>query len=486
MKLLKDILYKVEIQSVLGSTDININKIEFNSKNIVKNDLFVAIRGFEFDGNSFISNAISGGAKAIICNAQPSKIIKGVTYIIVNDSRKTLALISSNYYDNPSKKIKLIGITGTNGKTSSSSLMYQLFKSFDKKAGLISTNVILVNDNKFSTNQTTPDSLFINYILSEMVVSKVEYCFMEVSSHAISQMRIFGLSFDIGIFTNLTHDHLDYHKSFKDYRDVKKIFFDTLPKSAFAITNVDDKNGDYMVQNTICKTITYSLKSNSDFSLKILEKDFNGMKLLINDIEFWTKLTGSFNAYNILTVFCVAKVFNISDELILKKISSLNSPEGRFELINSNSDKIGIIDYAHSPDSLKQVLKTINDLKNSNDSLITVVGCGGDRDKEKRPLMGKIACSLSDKVIFTSDNPRFEDPEIIINQMKNGVENKDKHKIILELNRKKAIQEACELANKSDIILIAGKGHEKYQIKGDQKIEFNDKKILIETLKINK
>ena len=486
MKLLKDILYKVEIQSVIGKTDVDINKIEFNSKKIIKNDLFIAIKGYKSDGNSFISSAISNGASVIICTSFPTEIIKDVTYIVVNDSRKTLALISSNYYDNPSKKIKLIGITGTNGKTSSATLMYQLFKSFNKKAGLISTNIILVDDIKFNTNQTTPDSLFLNYILNKMVVSKVEYCFMEVSSHAISQMRIFNLSFDVGVFTNLTHDHLDYHNSFKDYRDVKKQFFDTLPKSGFAITNIDDKNGDYMVQNTICETYSYSLKSNSDFSLKILEKDFNGMKLLINDIELWTKLTGSFNAYNILTVFCVAKVFDISDELVLQNISSLNSPEGRFELINLESDKIGIIDYAHSPDSLKNVLNTINDIKNSSDSLITVVGCGGDRDKEKRPLMGKIACSLSDKVIFTSDNPRFEDPATIVDQMKNGVENKDKHKFILELNRKKAIQDACKLADHSDVILIAGKGHEKYQIKGDEKIEFNDKEILIESLKNNK
>ena len=486
MKLLKDILYKVEIQSVIGNTDININKIEFNSKKILKNDLFIAIKGYKSDGNSFISNAISNGSKAIICNSVPSQITKDVTYIIVIDSRKTLALISSNYYDNPSQKIKLIGVTGTNGKTSSTTLMYQLFKSFNKKVGLISTNIILVNNIKFKANQTTPDSLYLNYILNEMVISKVEYCFMEVSSHAISQMRVYNLSFDVGVFTNLSHDHLDYHKSFKDYRDVKKIFFDSLPKSSFAITNVDDKNGNYMVQNAVCEIFSYSLKFNSNFSLKILEKDFNGMKLLINDIELWTKLTGTFNAYNILTVYCVAKVFNISDESILQKISSLNSPEGRFELINLNSDKIGIIDYAHSPDSLKNVLNTINDIKNLNESLITVIGCGGDRDKEKRPLMGKIACSLSDKVIFTSDNPRSEDPIVIIDQMKSGVKNKDKHKFILEINRRKAIQEACELARKNDVILIAGKGHEKYQITGKEKMKFNDKKILIESLKINK
>ena len=483
MKLLKDILYGVEIQSVIGNTDIGINKIEFNSKKIIQNDLFIAIKGYKSDGNSFISNSISKGAKAIICNSVPSQITKDVTYIIVFDSRKTLSLISSNYYDNPSKKIKLVGVTGTNGKTSSTTLMYQLFKSFNKKVGLISTNIILVNDIEFNTSQTTPDSLFLNYILNEMVNSKVEYCFMEVSSHAISQMRTYNLNFNVGVFTNFTHDHLDYHKSFKDYRDVKKIFFYCLPKSSFAITNVDDKNGNYMVQNAVCKIFSYSLKSNSDFSLKILEKDFNGMKLLIDDTELWTKLTGTFNAYNILTVFCVAKVFNISNELILQKISSLNSPEGRFELVNLNSDKIGIIDYAHSPDSLKNVLNTINDIKKLSESLITVVGCGGDRDKEKRPLMGKIACSLSDKVIFTSDNPRSEDPVLIIDQMKNGVEKKDKHKFILEINRRKAIQDACEIARKNDIILIAGKGHEKYQIKGQEKIEFNDKNFLIESLK---
>ena len=270
MKLLKDILYKVEIQSVIGNTDIEINKIEFNSKKIIQNDLFIAIKGYKSDGNSFISNAISNGANAIICNSVPSQITKDVTYIIVFDSRKTLSLISSNYYDNPSQKIKLIGVTGTNGKTSCTTLMYQLFKSLYKKVGLISTNIIMVNDIEFNTSQTTPDSLFLNYILNEMVNSKVEYCFMEVSSHAISQMRTYNLNFNVGVFTNLTHDHLDYHKSFKDYRDVKKIFFDSLPKSSFAITNVDDKNGNYMVQNAVCKIFSYSLKSNSDFSVKIL------------------------------------------------------------------------------------------------------------------------------------------------------------------------------------------------------------------------
>ena len=485
MNLLKDILYKVEIQSVLGSTSLNINKIEFDSKKISKGDLFVAIKGFKNDGNNFINSAIDKGASVIVCQLFPKNIIKEVTYVLVQDSRKALALISSNFYKDPSKKLKLIGVTGTNGKTSCTTLMYNLFKKLNKKVGLISTNIILVNEKKIQSNQTTPDPLFLNNILNHMVKLGIEYCFMEVSSHAISQNRIYGLTYAIGAFTNLSHDHLDYHKTFKDYRDVKKEFFDSLPKSSFSITNIDDKNGSYMIQNTISKSLTYSLNSNSDFSLKILEKDFNGMKILINGIELWTKLTGKFNAYNILLVYVIAKKLKISEDLILKNLSLLSSPEGRFELVNNISDKIGIIDYAHSPDSLKNVLITINEIKESKIHLITVVGCGGDRDKSKRPIMGKIASSLSDRVIFTSDNPRHENPVDIINQMRDGVNECDISKVDYEIDREKAIQKACSKAGNRDIILIAGKGHEKYQIYGDNKMDFNDRDVLIKLLKTN-
>ena len=486
MKLLKDILYKVNIVSVIGSTDLNFNKIEFNSRCISKNDLFIAIKGNDSDGNFYIPQAIDNGAKIILCESSPKIIVKGISYVIIKDSRQSLAIISSNFYNNPSSKLKLIGITGTNGKTTTSTLMHQLFMLLNNKVGLISTNKILINKKVLQSTHTTPDSLNLNRILSMMVEEGVEYCFMEVSSHAIDQHRIYGLNFDIGLFTNLSHDHLDYHKSFKEYRDVKKAFINSLSKNSFAIINADDKNGAYMTQNTKAKVYKYALKSSSDFSLKILEKDFNGMKLLINGHEVWSKLIGEFNAYNILATYSLAKIFEYSDELILNKISSLISADGRFERILQNNNKnIGIIDYAHSPDSVQKILETLNELKNKEESLITVIGCGGDRDKAKRPLMGKIAASLSNKVIFTSDNPRFEDPKLIIDQMESGVEQKDVYKISRIIDRKEAIEFACQIAKDDDVILVAGKGHEKYQIKGSVKFEFDDKKILTKSLKTN-
>lgn len=486
MKLLKDILYKVNIVSVIGSTDLNFNKIEFNSRSISKNDLFIAIKGNDLDGNFYIPQAIDNGAKIILCESSPKIIVKGISYVIIKDSRQSLAIISSNFYNNPSSKLKLIGITGTNGKTTTSTLMHQLFMLLNNKVGLISTNKILINKKVLQSTHTTPDPLNLNRILSMMVEEGVEYCFMEVSSHAIDQHRIYGLNFDIGLFTNLSHDHLDYHKSFKEYRDVKKAFINSLSKNSFAIINADDKNGAYMTQNTKAKVYKYALKSSSDFSLKILEKDFNGMKLLINGHEVWSKLIGEFNAYNILATYSLAKIFEYSDELILNKISSLISADGRFERILQNNNKnIGIIDYAHSPDSVQKILETLNELKNKEESLITVIGCGGDRDKAKRPLMGKIAASLSNKVIFTSDNPRFEDPKLIIDQMESGVEQKDVYKISRIIDRKEAIEFACQIAKDDDVILVAGKGHEKYQIKGSVKFEFDDKKILTKSLKTN-
>ena len=483
MKLLKDILYGVNIVSVSGSTEINFNKIEFNSNKISKNDLFIAIKGNSVDGNMYISDAIENGAKIILSEDFTAKITKDVTYIIVRDSRAALAIISSNYYDNPTSKFKLIGVTGTNGKTTTTTLMYQLFSLLESKVGLISTNKILINNNVLGTTHTTPDPLSLNKIFSRMAENGVEFCFMEVSSHAINQKRIHGLSFDVGVFTNLSHDHLDYHNSFKEYRDVKKKFINSLSGDSIALINVDDKNGVYMTQNTKAKTFRYALKSSSDFSLKILEKDFNGMKLLINGFEVWSKLIGEFNAYNILATYSLSRALNYSDELILSKISSLVSVDGRFEKI-SYKNNIGVIDYAHSPDSIQKILETLNDLKNKKEQLITVIGCGGDRDKAKRPLMGKIAASLSDTVIFTSDNPRFEDPESIIVQMETGVDENDMSKVLKIIDRRKAIEFACQIAKENDVILVAGKGHEKYQVKGNVKEAFDDKETLIKSLKI--
>ena len=483
MKLLRDILYGVNIVSVSGSTEINFNKIEFNSNKISKNDLFIAIKGNSVDGNMYISDAIENGAKIILSEDLVTKLTKDVTYVIVRDSRAALAIISSNYYDNPTSKFKLIGVTGTNGKTTTTTLMYQLFLLLNSKVGLISTNKILINNNVIESTHTTPDPLSLNKIFSRMVEDGVEFCFMEVSSHAIDQKRIHGLCFDVGVFTNLSHDHLDYHNSFKEYRDVKKKFINSLSGDSIALINVDDKNGVYMTQNTKAKTFRYALKSSSDFSLKILEKDFNGMKLLINGFEVWSKLIGEFNAYNILATYSLSRALNYSDELILSKISSLVSVDGRFEKI-SYKNNIGVIDYAHSPDSIQKILETLNDLKNKKEQLITVIGCGGDRDKAKRPLMGKIAASLSDTVIFTSDNPRFEDPESIIVQMETGVDENDMSKVLKIIDRRKAIEFACQIAKENDVILVAGKGHEKYQVKGNVKEAFDDKETLIKSLKI--
>ena len=483
MKLLRDILYGVNIVSVSGSTEINFNKIEFNSNKISKNDLFIAIKGNRVDGNMYISDAIENGAKIILSEDLVTKLTKDVTYVIVRDSRAALAIISSNYYDNPTSKFKLIGVTGTNGKTTTTTLMYQLFSLLESKVGLISTNKILINNNVIESTHTTPDPLSLNKIFSRMVEDGVEFCFMEVSSHAIDQKRIHGLCFDVGVFTNLSHDHLDYHNSFKEYRDVKKKFINSLSGDSIALINVDDKNGVYMTQNTKAKTFRYALKSSSDFSLKILEKDFNGMKLLINGFEVWSKLIGEFNAYNILATYSLSRALNYSDELILSKISSLVSVDGRFEKI-SYKNNIGVIDYAHSPDSIQKILETLNDLKNKKEQLITVIGCGGDRDKAKRPLMGKIAASLSDTVIFTSDNPRFEDPESIIVQMETGVDENDMSKVLKIIDRRKAIEFACQIAKENDVILVAGKGHEKYQVKGNVKEAFDEKETLIKSLKI--
>ena len=483
MKLLRDILYGVNIVSVSGSTEINFNKIEFNSNKISKNDLFIAIKGNRVDGNMYISDAIENGAKIILSEDLVTKLTKDVTYVIVRDSRAALAIISSNYYDNPTSKFKLIGVTGTNGKTTTTTLMYQLFLLLNSKVGLISTNKVLINNNVIESTHTTPDPLSLNKIFSRMVEDGVEFCFMEVSSHAIDQKRIHGLCFDVGVFTNLSHDHLDYHNSFKEYRDVKKKFINSLSGDSIALINVDDKNGVYMTQNTKAKTFRYALKSSSDFSLKILEKDFNGMKLLINGFEVWSKLIGEFNAYNILATYSLSRALNYSDELILSKISSLVSVDGRFEKI-SYKNNIGVIDYAHSPDSIQKILETLNDLKNKKEQLITVIGCGGDRDKAKRPLMGKIAASLSDTVIFTSDNPRFEDPESIIVQMETGVDENDMSKVLKIIDRRKAIEFACQIAKENDVILVAGKGHEKYQVKGNVKEAFDDKETLIKSLKI--
>lgn len=483
MKQLKDILYKVHIEAVHGATDITVSKIEFDSRKIELNDVFVAIRGTLSDGHDYIEKALSLGAVAVICEEFPSVIVNGVTYIKVKDSNEALAFLAANYYENPSENIRLVGVTGTNGKTTIASLLYQLFKKAGYKVGLLSTVKIMVDEQEFKATHTTPDSLTINKYLDLMVQEGCEFCFMEVSSHGVHQKRTEALRFEGGVFTNLSHDHLDYHNTFAEYRDVKKSFFDNLPKSAFAITNIDDKNGLVMLQNTKAKKLTYALKSYADYKAQILENQLSGLLLKINDNEVWVKLIGSFNAYNLLAIYGVAVELGIEKVEALRLLSELESVSGRFQFIVSDSKITAIVDYAHTPDALENVLKTIEDIRTKNEQLITVVGCGGDRDKKKRPIMANIASSMSDKAIFTSDNPRTENPETIIEEMEKGVEPQNFKKTVSILDRKQAIKTACQLANPNDIILIAGKGHETYQEINGVRHDFDDLQIVTELLK---
>lgn len=479
---LKDILYKVAIEVVKGSTDVAVNKIEFDSRKIQENDVFVAIRGTVSNGHDFIEKAINLGATVIVCDILPSLIITGVTYIQVKDTNSALAFLASNYYQNPSANLKLVGITGTNGKTTIASLLYQLFKKAGYKVGLISTVKIMVDDTEYKATHTTPDSLTINYYLAEMNAVGVEYCFMEVSSHGIHQKRAEGLHFAGGIFTNLSHDHLDYHPTFAEYRDVKKSFFDHLPKSAFALTNIDDKNGNVMLQNTSARKLTYALKSYADYKAQILENQLSGLLLKINDNEVWVRLIGTFNAYNLLAIYGTAVELGLDKLEVLRLLSELESVSGRFQFIISDQKITAIVDYAHTPDALENVLKTINDIRTNNEQLITVVGCGGDRDKAKRPIMANIATTMSNKIIITSDNPRTEDPIDIIEDMEKGVEPQNHKKTLSIVDRKQAIKTACQLANPNDIILIAGKGHETYQEIQGVRYDFDDMKIVKELL----
>lgn len=474
MKLLKDILYKVSIESVKGSTAVQVQNIHFDSRLIRQGDVFVAITGAEADGHLYIDAAISKGAVAIVCEELSPELAPQVTYIAVKDSREALAFIASNYYDNPSSNLKLVGVTGTNGKTTVSSLLYQVFKALGFKVGLISTVTIKVDDKDFSTRLTTPDSITINSYLKMMNEVGVEMCFMEVSSHGIAQHRTLGLDFVGGIFTNLSQDHLDYHNSFADYRNVKKRFFDQLSTADFALTNVDDKNGKYMLQNTKAKTYGYGLKNLTDYKVKILEKSFSGLKLNINGNEVWSRFIGDFNAYNLIAVYATADLLGVDELENLQTLSQLSPVGGRYQHHISETGIHIIVDYAHTPDALKNVLETTNAIRTRNEELITVVGCGGDRDKTKRPLMGKIAGNLSSKVIFTSDNPRTEDPDQIIKAIEKGVEPQDTSKILSITSREQAIKTACSLAHKGDIILIAGKGHETYQEVNGQRTDFDD------------
>ena len=474
MKTVQDILYRVDIDGVIGNTSSEVVAVIFDSRNVIKNSMYVAKKGVLFDGHDFISQAIEYGAKSIVCEQLPLYRIKGIVYILVSNSSKALGIIASNFYNNPSSQLTLVGVTGTNGKTTISSLLYELFSKEGYVSGLLSTVKICYDKKILNTTLTTPDSVTINKHLRLMLDAGVSHCFMEVSSHGLAQFRLEGLTFSGGIFSNITHDHLDYHGDFKSYRDIKKLFFDGLQKTAFALTNLDDKNGSFMLQNTRAKKYSYATSHYADYQIQILECEFSGMLLRIQSQEVWTKLIGKFNSQNLIAVYGTAILLGMKPLDILKRISDLNSVDGRFQIFQTSNKVTIVIDYAHTPHALESVLKTINIIRTRNESLITVVGCGGNRDQEKRPLIGKLAVELSDKVIFTSDNPRDEEPSIILSEIIKGVPAEHFKKVLKITLREEAIAMAGQLAKEGDIVLIAGKGHETYQeIKGE-KIPFND------------
>jgi UDP-N-acetylmuramoyl-L-alanyl-D-glutamate--2,6-diaminopimelate ligase len=474
MKLLKDILYKCSIDEMAGNTHLAIEKITFDSRAIVKHTLFIAIKGTLSDGHAFIDKAIESGANAIVCEELPSELNEDVTYIKVKNSAETLGIIASNFYDNPSSELKLIGITGTNGKTTVASLLHQLFLLLDNKAGLLSTVQILVNKEVYPATHTTPDPITINNYLRKMVDEGCKYCFMEVSSHGLVQNRVSGLEFDGAAFTNITHDHLDYHKTFTEYIHAKQMLFNGLSKKAFALINVDDRNSGKMTEKSAAKLYSYALKSGADYKTKILESQLNGTLLSINNQEVWTQLTGDFNASNLTAVYAIADLMGLERLQLLTAISTLKPVSGRFQYVISKSKITAIVDYAHTPDALKNVLSTISKLRTGNEKVITIVGCGGDRDKTKRPEMARIAAELSNQIVLTSDNPRTEDPEAILNDMEAGLDPSLKAKSLRISDRHIAIKTANTLAQPGDIILIAGKGHETYQDIAGVKHHFDD------------
>ncbi len=484
MKLLKDILYKVSLIEVVGSTNVAINAIQFDSRKIGKDNLFVAMRGTVSDGHKYIDNTITAGAIAVLCEEIPVSINEKITYIKVKDTSASLGIIASNFYDNPSEHIKLVGVTGTNGKTTTVTLLFNLFKKLNYKVGLLSTVKNQINNDVLAATHTTPDAIELNSLLRDMVNKGCTHCFMEVSSHAVVQNRIAGIHFTGGVFTNITHDHLDYHKTFDEYIKAKKGFFDALGSDAFALTNKDDANGNIMLQNSKAEKKSYSLRGMADYRCRVIENQFSGLHLNIDNQEVWSKLIGSFNAYNLLAVYATAVLLKEDKTNVLTTLSSLNSVEGRFQYVRTDNGIIGIVDYAHTPDALVNVLKTIGDIRTGNEQVITVVGCGGDRDVAKRPLMAKIACDLSNKVILTSDNPRSEEPAAIIKDMQKGVDAVNNKKTISITERSEAIKTACSYAKQGDIILVAGKGHEKYQEVKGVKHAFDDMEVLKENLKL--
>jgi UDP-N-acetylmuramoyl-L-alanyl-D-glutamate--2,6-diaminopimelate ligase len=484
MRYLSDIIEGVAFTELQGSADVEISAVVFDSRKVVPDCLFVALKGTAVDGHDYIEQAIKDGAIAVICEQLPAHVTGEVDFLMVADSAKALGTIAANFYENPSSNLKLVGVTGTNGKTTIATLLYKLFRDMGYKCGLLSTVENQVNGRIIPSTHTTPDPVALNELLSEMVNEGCDYCFMEVSSHAVAQHRIEGLRFSGGIFSNLTHDHLDYHKTFDSYLKAKKAFFDGLPKSAFALTNSDDKNGNVMLQNTLAHKKTYGLKSMADYKARIIENQFGGLLLNVDGEEVWFKLVGTFNAYNLLAVYATAMLLDQDSSKVLVSLSKLTGAEGRFEYVVSPNKVIGIVDYAHTPDAVQNVLSTIHDIRKGSEKVITVIGCGGDRDKTKRPVMAKVASEWSDKLILTSDNPRTEDPAEIIKDMEAGIDPAFKRYAVSIADRREAIKTACMFAQPGDIVLLAGKGHEKYQEINGVKNHFDDMEELLEQFKL--
>ncbi len=483
MKKLGQILSANAALEVIGNLDVMVNNLTFDSRQVVKGSCFIAVKGTQSDGHSFIDKAIELGAVAIVCEVLPESKVKGTSYVKVKDTSEVLGIIATSFYDNPSQKIKLIGITGTNGKTTTVTLLYRLFNKLGFKSGLLSTVVNFIGDEEIPATHTTPDAIQLNKLLAQMVEAGCTHCFMEVSSHAIVQNRIAGLKFAGALFSNITHDHLDYHKTFEEYLKAKKRFFDLLPNDAFALINIDDRNGRVMVQNTAAKVSSYSLRSMANFKCKVIENHFDGMLLNLDSIEVWTRLVGGFNAYNILAIYSAARLLGVERDTVLTELSSMTAVSGRFEHMKSPKGINVVVDYAHTPDALQNVIDTINEIRNPDNKLISVVGAGGNRDKTKRPVMAKVAVEGSGMVVLTSDNPRFEEPEDILKDMKAGIEPSMVGKVLTIVDRKEAIRTAYMLANAGDVVLVAGKGHENYQeIKG-VKHHFDDKEVIEEIFK---
>jgi UDP-N-acetylmuramoyl-L-alanyl-D-glutamate--2,6-diaminopimelate ligase len=483
LKALKELIQSYNFLEVKGKTDIEVTGITADSRQVKSGWLFIAVKGTQTDGHQYIAKAIELGASVIVCETMPQQLSENVTYLNVTDAAEALGSLASAWYGNPSEALSLVGVTGTNGKTTTATLLYRLFRSLGYGAGLISTVTYCVNENEYPSTHTTPDPLTLNKLMAEMVEAGCSYCFMEVSSHSIVQKRIAGLRFKGALFTNITHDHLDYHKTFDNYIKAKKAFFDGLDSDAFALVNHDDRNGMVMLQNCNASRYTYALRTPADFSARILESHFHGMLLSVDGNELWTRFIGDFNAYNLLLVYSTAVLLGKDKTEILRILSDMPGVSGRFESLRSADGITAIVDYAHTPDALLNVLNTINEIRKGNEQLITVVGAGGNRDKTKRPEMAEIAVKNSDKVILTSDNPRNEEPQDILNDMIAGIPAGNKDKVLVLVDRHEAIRTACFMARPGDIILVAGKGHETYQeIKG-VKHHFDDKEEIRKNFK---